>query len=73
MKDESKKDIWVINRRGATELIARRWTWHREAYLPSREVLRAEGLDALRARLPEGLTRADPAPHLVAHVVEVWS
>ncbi len=73
MKVEAKREIWIVNQRGANELVARKWTLHREAYLPSREVLRADCLEAIHARLPAGLTRQERAPHMSERVLEVWS
>jgi hypothetical protein len=73
MKVEGKREIWIVSRRGATELVARKWALHRDAYLPSREVLRAECIEAIRERLPVGLTRQDPSPQMSAQVLEVWS
>lgn len=66
-------EIWVVNTRPGVGVVARKWRLHRGSYLPSSDILRAPTLDALRARMPPGLSVRAPLPSAPPTVVEIWS
>lgn len=68
------QSMWTVYDRPSnfpTLWVARRWEVRKQP-MPTSEVLLADSLEALRIKLPAGLTRLERQPADEPAVVEVW-